>query len=171
MKRSYVIHLSAFGCKAGTALLACAFLSGFLAGFPVSAGSRAVFVADLLAPAYSAGISAWIPPLLPLLFSAFAIYAKRPVLLIPIAFWKALLFSSTAFGAVCAWGSAGWILSSLMMFSSFCSLPVLWWYWLRHIDGRNFEGRTFFPALGAALLIGWVDLTIISPFLTNILIY
>ena len=59
----------------------------------------------------------------------------------------------------------------LGMFGSLCALPVLWWYWLRHIDGEGFSGRTFLPALGAMILISWADLALISPFLTNILIF
>ena len=171
MKRSRFFHLSVLGCKAGTVLLAWAFLSGLLAGTLVSDGSRAVFAGARQALSHPAGVSAFIPTVMPLLFSGFAVFAKHPLLLIPAAFWKAFFFSCVASGLVLAWGKAGWLVGVLTLFGSFCSLSVLWWYWLRHIGGEAFSNRTFFAALGAMALIGWVDLMVISPFLTNILIF
>lgn len=171
MKRSQIIRLSAFGCKAGTALLAWAFGFGLLAGSLASGGAQAVFANGRLSLSQTAGISAFIPPALPLLLSGFAVYAGWPVMLVPTAFWKAFSFSYVAMGVVRAWGSAGWLVGGLTLFGSFCSLSVLWWYWLRHIGGEGFTGRTFLPALGAVALIGWVDIMVISPFLTNILIF
>ena len=171
MKRSQIIRLSAFGCKAGTVLLAWAFGFGLLAGSMASGGAQAVFIQGRLSLAQSAGISAFVPSLLPLLFSGLAVYAKRPVLLIPLVFWKAFFFSYVAFGLIAVWGSAGWLVCILALFGSFSSLGALWWYWLRHIGGEGFSSRTFFPAFGAILLIGWVDIAVISPFLTNILIF
>ena len=171
MKRSQIIRLSAFGCKAGTVLLAWAFGFGLLAGSMASGGAQAVFIQGRLSLAQSAGISAFVPSLLPLLLSGFAVYAGWPVLLIPVGFWKAFSFSYVALGLIRAWGSAGWLVGCLTLFGSLCSLSVLWWYWLRHIGGEGFTARTFLPALGAMVLIGWVDLVVISPFLTNILIF
>ena len=121
--------------------------------------------------AQSAGVSALVPTVLPLLISGFAVYAGWPLLLIPAAFWKAFSFSYVALGVIRAWGSAGWMVGGLAMFAGFCSLSVLWWYWLRHIGGESFSGRTFFPALGAMILLSWLDLALISPFLANILIF
>lgn len=171
MKRSRVFHLSAFGCRAGTALLAMAFLSGLLAGMLLSAQTFEFFNGTRAGFSHPAGISALIPPVLPLLFSGFAIYAGQPLLLVPTAFWKALSFSYVATGVAVAWGSAGWLVSGVALFGSFCSLSVLWWYWLRHIGGEAFSMRTFLPAMGIALVIGWADLLVISPFLSNILIF
>lgn len=171
MKRSQIIRLSAFGCKAGTVLLAWAFGFGLLAGSMASGGAQAVFIQGRLSLAQSAGISAFVPSLLPLLLSGFAVYAGWPVLLIPVGFWKAFSFSYVALGLIRAWGSAGWLMCILAMFGSFSGLSVLWWYWLRHIGGEGFSGRMFFLALGAMILLSWLDLVLISPFLTNILIF
>ena len=171
MKRSQYSHLSAFGCKAGTVLLAWAFSAGLLVGALLSGDAQPVFDRTRDAFSCSAGVSLWIPVLMPLLFSGFAVYAGWSVLLIPVAFWKALSFSYVATGVISAWGSAGWLVFALAMFASSCSLPVLWWYWLQHIGGEGFRGRTFLTALGAMLLIGWAELLVISPFLLKILIF
>ena len=171
MKRSQYSHLSLWGCKPGILVLAFAFGTGLLLGSTASAGAHSVFAGSRQALTQSAGISALIPGVLPLLFSGLAVYAKRPVLLIPLAFWKAFFFSYVAFGLIAVWGSAGWLVCILALFGSSSSLGALWWYWLRHIGGEGFSSRTFFPAFGAILLIGWVDIAVISPFLTNILIF
>lgn len=171
MKRSQPFRISIFGCKAGTALLAWAFGLGLLAGSLASIGAQPIFTEARQTFARSAGISAFVPTVLPLLVSGFVVYANWPLLLIPTAFWKAFSFSYVAIGVITAWGSAGWMVMGLGMFGSLCALPVLWWYWLRHIGGEGFSGRIFLPALGAMVLISWVDLALISPFLTNILIF
>ena len=171
MKRSQFFPLSIFGCRAGAVLLVWAFGFGLLSGAFVSIGVQQFFIDARQAIARSAGVSALVPTVLPLLVSGFAVYAKCPLLLIPTAFWKAFSFSYVAMGVICAWGSAGWLVGGLTLFGSFCTLPVLWWYWLRHIGGDSFTGRTFLPALGAMLLVSWVDLALISPFLTKILIF
>ena len=171
MKRSQFFRISIFGCNAGAVLLACAFGFGLLGGSLTSAGAQAVFLDGRQSLAQYSGVSAMVPTVLPLLVSGFAVYAHWPVLLVPTAFWKAFCFSYTASGVIAAWGSAGWLVGVLTMFGSFCGLSVLWWYWLRHIGGEDFSGRTFFPALGAMVLISWVDAALISPFLTNILIF
>ena len=171
MKRSQFFPLSIFGCRAGAVLLAWAFGLGLLAGSLASVGARQILAEARQTLAQSAGISALVPTVLPLLVSGFAVYAGVPMLLIPTAFWKAFSFSYAAMGVIQAWGSAGWLVCVLTMFGSFCDLPVLWWYWLRHIGGESFSGRTFLPALGVMILISWADTAVISPFLTKILIF
>ena len=171
MKRSQIFRMSIFGCKAGALILAWVFGFGLLAGSLVSVGAQAVFADTRSSMAVFPGVSAFVPTMLPLLLSGFAVYAGWPVLLIPTAFWKAFSFSYVASGVILAWGSAGWLVGGLGLFGSFCSLPVLWWYWLHHAGGEGFSGRTFFPALGAMMLISWVDLAVISPFLENILTF
>ena len=171
MTRSRFFSLSAFRCQIQLAALAVAFLAGLLTGAPASAGARASFDGARDALAWTVGISALIPPLLPLLVSAFAVYIRSPVLLIPTAFWKAFCFSYTGAGIARSWGQAGGLVGGLALFGSLCTLPVLWWYWLRHIGGEDFSGRTFCPALAAAALIGWMDLWVISPFLSSILTF
>ena len=171
MKRSQCFYLSVPARKSAAMILALCFVSGLLAGAMLSIQSRDLFIRIRSEFSSSAGISAFIPTMLPLLASGFAVYAKQPVLLMPVAFWKALSFSYVASGVIFAWGSAGWLVGGLTLFGSFCSLSVLWWYWLRHITGEGFRHGTFFLALGAMALISLVDLLVISPFLENILTF
>lgn len=171
MTRSRFFHPSASRRGIAAAALTWAFAAGLLAGGLASADAGAVFARTGEALAASHGISALIPPLLPLLFSGFSVFIGRPLLLIPGAFWKAFAFSYTGAGILRVWGQAGWLVGSLALCGSFCAMPVLWWYWLRHIGGEDFCPGTFFPALAACLAIGCGDLWVISPFLSSILIF
>lgn len=108
--------------------------------------------------------------LLPFLLSAFAVLIHESWLLIPIAFFKAFLFSFLGFGVMAAYGSAGWLVRLLLMFSDCCSLPVLFWYWAAHIGGQR---NAALPAAVLPLLIavgiGSFDYYIISPFLAMLI--
>ena len=108
---------------------------------------------------------------LPFLFSAFAVYLKQPILLIPIAFVKAFLFSYVGYHLWMAWGSAGWLIRGLMMFGTGLSMPVLYWYWQRYIDGRGFQWEVFLLTLGFLLVIGMVDYQWVAPFLIAIITF
>ena len=170
MVRVRLFHLSALGRRAAMMILAWAFVLGLATGGLLSTGCRALLETSRDALAQGAGVSEFVPTLLPIFFSGFAVYIKQPLLLVPIAFWKAFLFSCVGTGIALAWGTAGWLVGTLALFGSLCAMPVLWWYWLRHIGGQPFTCRTFLPALGTTALIGWVDSFLISPFLTSILI-
>ena len=171
MVRFHFFRLPRLGCKAAAVVLAWTFVLGLLAGCSASAGCRELLSASRDSLAQSVGISAFVPTVLPVLISGFAVYIGKPLLLIPAAFWKAFFFSSVGFGIASVWGSAGCLVGILALFGSLCSMPVLWWYWLRHIGGEAFSVRSFLPALAAVTLIGWMDILVISPFLTKILIF
>lgn len=106
---------------------------------------------------------------LPLLFSALAVFIGQPWLLVPIAFVKAFCFSFLAFGITVAFGGAGWLIRWLLMFCDCCSLPLLWLYWLRSIShsSKHNPGGTL-SCFAAALAIGCVDYCLICPILADL---
>ena len=153
------------------ALLAFTFLFGHFLGVCFSGSAS-----DLFLPAMRAAVSSRVSiigllscGLLPFLISAFAVYLGQPVFLFPIAFAKAFLFSFTGYRLVLAWGSAGWLITGLTMFSSVLSMPVLCWYWLRCIGRRGLEWSVFWLVLVCLLAIGLVDRFWIMPFLVSII--
>ena len=158
--------------KTETFVLAAAVVLGHLAGIWLSsaAGEQIPDVVRILSDgaAFPGRIAVL---LLPLLCSAGAVYVGQPVLLLPIAFWKALSFSYVFSGLSFSWTGAGWLVGSLSMFSGFLSLPVLCWYWLRHLDGRSFDLSGFLTALVFLLAIALADFWVISPFLLNIITF
>ena len=107
---------------------------------------------------------------LPFLFSAFAVYIQCPFLLLPIAFAKAFLFSYLGLGVIEAFGSAGWLIRVLLMFSDIVLLPVLFWFWIRYISGDSRYGsRATAVCISVAALVGSIDYCVISPFMANLI--
>lgn len=173
MSDSTFFELPDFRRRGAKVLLASVFLLGHLLGvllsgsasellFPVMRalpGSRAT-LAGLLAAAA-----------LPLVCSACAVYLRQTLLLFPIAFWKAFFFSYVAFGLFRAWGSAGWLLTGLSLFSATAAMPALYWYWLRHIGGSPFRWADAGLTLAVLVVIGIIDYCLIGPFLAEIITF
>ncbi len=162
-------NLAAWLRKETIPFLASAWLLGLVSGsfFSVSAGNSFLLTMRAAASSHVSIFGLLASILLPLLFSAFAVYISQPWLLVPIAFGKAFFFSYLALAVLSAFGSAGWLIRWLLMFSDSLSLPVLWWYWLRAVSGRRKFADTA-AAFLAALVIGSVDFYMISPVLANL---
>ena len=109
--------------------------------------------------------------LLPLLLSGGAVYAGRSLLLLPIAFWNSLAFAYVYSGMAYAWDGSGWLIGSLGMLPGLLALPVLCWYWMRHLDGRSFDRGGFLVASAWIMAIAMADVWVISPFLLNIITF
>ena len=152
-------------------LLACAWFLGLISGVLISLSAS-----DILFPTMRAAISSCVSIsgllsaiLLPLLFSAFAVYVSNYRLLIPIAFMKAFLFSFLGTGILASFGSAGWLIRALLMFSDIAILPLMWWYWLSALSGSENMAARSAAAFLSAILIGSLDYCVISPFLANLI--
>lgn len=157
------------GCRF---FLACFWLSGFLCGISVylSAGRTLVSLmrSTLLVSVSIVGMLC--VTTLPFLLSAFAVFLSRPVLLLPICFEKAFLFAFVSIGIIQAYGSAGWLLRWFLLFSDCTSVPMLYWFWLRHISGdRPLDGLGVALMCALGLLIGSVNYSVIPPFLAGLI--
>lgn len=108
--------------------------------------------------------------ILPFLFSAFAVFASKPFLLLLICFWKAFQFSFVSLGVLCSFSGSGWLIRWFLMFSDMISLPLLYWFWVRHICAKRFlSGTEAFVIVSLFILIGSIDYCYISPFFTNLI--
>ena len=108
--------------------------------------------------------------LLPVVFSFCAALWGEYWLLQPIIFGKAFLFAYVASAITVTYGTAGWLVRFLLMFTDFCTLPLLLWYWIQLYTRRRsqlFASTALF--LVFFLLIGVLDTHFISPFLTNVI--
>ena len=172
MMRVHIFERPVCSRKLGIFLLASAMCLGCAAGIWLSFGAEEGFAdARHVLSAPAEGAAPVVISLLPLLLSAAAVYVRQPVFLLPLAFWKVLFFSYVFSGFMSVWIGGDWLVCSLGMFSAICSLPVLCWYWLRHIGGQEFCLGTFCPALAVVTALSLMDLYVISPFLAKILIY
>lgn len=104
----------------------------------------------------------------PLLFSAFAVYMKRPHWLAVVSFLKAFLFSSCGAALYVAFGSAGWLVRLMLQFSDICSLPFFYWFCMRNITGqKNLMWHDLLICCAVMAILGLFDFCLISPFLVN----
>jgi hypothetical protein len=104
---------------------------------------------------------------LPFLFSGFAAFVSRTWLLIPIAFFKSFTFSAAYIAVMLSFGSAGWLIGFLLMFSSICTMPILILYWIRY----SRKGFLLWKKIALFLLIFvlcGIDFYVISPFLAGL---
>ena len=167
MDRFVHLILPTHSCKEPSIHLACSFLAGLLSGACVSIAASKSLLPMMLAAANSCvSISGLLSAmLLPLLFSAFAVYIRQNWLLIPIAFVKAFLFAFLGIGVMSAFGNAGWLVRWLLMFSDSLTLPLLWWFWLRAFSSGRTDALRFAALVAvAAVLIGSLDYSVVSPF-------
>lgn len=107
---------------------------------------------------------------LPFLLSAYAVSLSEPWLLLPISALKAFGFAFCSFGVTLTYGTAGWLVRLLFLFSDVCVIPILFFYWLRHIpDASRKSGRELAGCLLLASFVGVIDLYLISPFLAKLI--
>ena len=157
------------GRKYATHILALAWTLGLVFGF-------CAIAAGLLSPAFGQAIK--LPPslfsiisvlLLPIVVSLLAVFAGQRWLIYPLAFLKALTFAYVGWSVVITFGSAGWLIRLLFMFSDCACVPLLWWFWNRAL---KLEFDALLPAsLSAGLTvlgIGIVDYGVVAPFLVNL---
>ncbi len=104
--------------------------------------------------------------MLPFLFSAFAVYICIPRLLFVICFAKAFALAYVSCGIFSAFGSAGWLVCYMLLFTDLGCSVLLYLYWLRHISGvRSFSFRRLAVYLAVVFMTGWMDIACISPLL------
>lgn len=114
-------------------------------------------------------VSLLVVALLPFLISAAAVLIAQVRLFYPVCFLKAFSFGFCAGGVYLVFGSAGWLVCGLLLFTDLCSMPLLYLFWQRYIDGSRRLALTD-AVLPASLLflIGSLDHCIITPFLMKI---
>lgn len=107
--------------------------------------------------------------ILPVLVSVLFVYVNAPVLLIPLAFIKAFSFSACSIGFLWAFGTAGWLLRLLFMFSDCILVLVLLWFWIRHISGdRMLLRKDTFTCVKIMLMVGIFDFLFIVPIIQTV---
>lgn len=152
--------------------LAFSWISGLICGSVVSV-SAGTSLSSLMRGALYASVSivgVLCVSVLPILFSAYAVFLSNFALLLPVCFTKAFLFSFVSLGISRAFASAGWLMRGLLLYSDWTSLPILYWFWLRSLSSDRpvtlWETLLVFALMG---LVGSIHFGIISPFLVRLI--
>lgn len=107
---------------------------------------------------------------LPVLLTAVTVLGSCRWLLIPLAFVKAFLLALLSCGTVVAYGSGGWLIAVLLLFSDYLCSAALIWIWLHLIRGYHVSALRSFAVLVVFLAAGFLNFRYISPFLANLLL-
>ena len=109
---------------------------------------------------------------LPLVLSALAVYLSNRWLLIAVAFFKAIAFSYISMGLAVCLPASGWLIRLFLLFSDWCMLPILYWFWIRALSDNNTSWtKDIILTAAAGVVICVLDFSIISQFLNEILFY
>lgn len=151
--------------------LALSWIIGLISGCIISITSDTFYFIPMRAATYCrvSIVSLLVVTAFPFLFSAFVFYFAKPWLFIPIACMKAMSFSMVAIGIFRSFGSAGWLLQFLLMFSDICLIPFLIFYWVRFISSeRAIHFYDILCVSTAVLSVGLIDFYFISPILVSV---
>ena len=109
--------------------------------------------------------------LLPFLITIGSVYFARPSIIYILAFLWAELFGYSSACLQLMFGSAGWLIRFLLLFTQCFTAPLLCWLMIRYIGGiKHSFLRDSLIAVSIALTIGTIDYFIISPFLTALIL-
>ena len=112
----------------------------------------------------SVPLKSWLT-LLPFFLSVAAAYFSRPICLFYLCGIKAIWFAACCFLLCLCYGRSGWLARWLFLFFDVCSLPLLFFYWLRLL--KNFREWTIYEHLILLLplvaLIS-IDYRIMTPY-------
>lgn len=147
--------------------LCCGFLFGSL--FAALSGSFSFSMMRTAMISRVSIVSLFAVMLLPLLFTAYAVWSGRLWLVIPVAFCKAVSFGFLGASVMCVQGNSGWLLRLLFLFSDSLTFPILCWFWVRALDRRGIY-RDMSVVCSLILGIVILDCQFISPFLVNLLL-
>lgn len=158
--------------KTAVRLLAISWCLGIILGYLAAVSAKSV-ISDVVQRCVNADLSVvgvLAVTVLPFLMSAFAVSFSEPWLLLIYSTYKAFSFSFSGWGVCLAYGQSGWLVLFLFLFSDLFVIPLLYLYWLRHIQGDIAPTAWELPLfLSAALLVGAVDYCFIAPFLTSLM--
>ena len=157
-RRSCKIILAALWCAGLICGISAAACAGILPSLMRACCQSRVSIVSLL-----------FVPLLPFLFSAFAVFISCPRLVCFVGFLKAFSFGLCLRAVSAAFGSAGWLVCSLLLFTDCVTMPALFWFWLRHADGNiSSLGKDSLICTTWFLLIAIIDSAYVTPMLIQI---
>ncbi|MBQ8768636.1 MAG: hypothetical protein IJZ15_03160 [Oscillospiraceae bacterium] len=107
--------------------------------------------------------------LLPFLIAAYAVNISGLWLLYTVCSCKLFSFAYTGSLIWVAFGSAGWLVRWLFLFSDIILVPVLCWYCFRRTLGDSSEKKDFRICIGFAVITALINCLFISPFLAKII--
>lgn len=155
-------------------LLCSVWLVGLVFGVLAASGLDDTYF-HLMRPLDSHGLSIFrqlAAVYLPFLFAAYAVSIDKSKLILILCFLKAFSFSFCGCLIFILYGSAGWLVRFLLLFSDVITIPALFWFCLRHIDGQILSAkRDLILCALLATVVVCIDYFVVSPFAAELIDY
>jgi len=163
---------SFFTCKSPRRVLAVFWLGGLFFGTVISLTLeqrlQSYFHAAL--NSHSLFLGLLFAQLLPVVISFIVAFTSKPLFLTCIAFLKSCFFSCISLSLLNSFGSSGWMICCLLMFSDLLVMPILWWIWLNILtENHSFVFHKIFAAIVMVFVICFCDYTFVAPFLAYLI--
>ena len=85
-----------------------------------------------------------------------------------IVFCRAFCFSAILSACACVYSSAGWLVCSLMFFSSFLLNPVYLYFWYLLLSKQRLSKQLLFAFFAMHIIVVLVDYSFVSRFLSSL---
>ena len=171
MVRFFRARIMQSGRSSTAIILAFMFFTGLLCGTVTATYTEPSYLLMMRRGlTYPVSIVVLLPAvILPLLFSALAVFISQLWLLIPIAFLKAYLYGFLSSCIYISGQASGWLLHGLFMCTDCLSIPVMFWFWFRSCSNTKSNLSSFLLAVILVIGIAFIDYQFISPFLASLL--
>ena len=161
-----------FDCKSNVWILAFTWCVGLLCGTFLSIFSRSSYVSLMHAATYRSVtiVGLLLCNFLPLLLTAFAVCYSFVIAAVIVSFLRAVILGACMFGILFAFGSCGWLICMLMLFSSnWINVLIAWLLlYVKESALSDLLGRVV-VSVAIAAVVSLVDYLYVSPLLAGIL--
>ena len=151
-------------------LFSVTFILGLFAGVYIASQNASTYV-SLIRRATAASqipIGSLIRNTYIFVFSAI-VYKRRGFCFLLLSFIEAFTFGVASAAIWSSFGSAQWLLHSLLLFSRIVTLVMLHWFWLRNIGKQGSAGwRDFLIAWIVSILAVVIERFVLSPYLCDL---
>lgn len=107
--------------------------------------------------------------LLPFLITAFAGWISKPLILLPISFFDSFSFTFILCCTIASFGSAGWLVCVMLLFTNIFVQLCLFWTWIRCFNGSFSScAEDLFRCFLYSLAISFVDYFFVAPYLVQL---
>ncbi len=109
---------------------------------------------------------------LPLVFTIISIRFKVSFLILPLALVKGFFYGFLSASVCSAFGSASWLVCSMLLFSNSILILLLLWFWFQYLktDTRCLV-RDFLMSIAIGILVCAFDAIVVSPFISAVILY
>lgn len=154
--------------------LSCCWVLGLVIGVIVSLNTNVSYDAlvKLLFSSKLSAINVLLTIVFPYLLTLLSYKLLRWKGICVLATCKAFLYCWTATTIVNCFGSAGWLLRCVLIFSNSVSVVFLIWFWIRNCSqAYTSKYLDLLLCLFLSLVVAFIDYSIISPFGVHLLSY